>query len=126
MFGCLSEERGVAMSPSIHFEARLLVLGIVAGAGLMALYDVLRVFRMLIRHSWLWVGLEDLGYWIFAGFAVFYLLYRENDGALRLYVIGTVGVVMILYDRYCSVFFRKVLKKMGRCFKIVLTKRNRR
>lgn len=114
------------MSPSIHFEARLLALGILAGAGLMALYDILRVFRMLLRHNWFWVGIEDLGYWIFAGFAVFYLLYRENDGALRLYVIGTIWVVMILYDRFCSSFFRKVLKKMGRCFKIGLTKRNRR
>ena len=114
------------MSPSIHFEARLLVLGIVAGAGLMALYDVLRVFRMLIRHSWLWVGLEDLGYWIFAGFAVFYLLYRENDGALRLYVISTVLLSMIAYDRLLGAFFRKVLKKMGRCFRIGVSKGNQR
>lgn len=114
------------MSPDIHFEARLLMMGVAAGAGLMALYDLLRVFRLLVRHGWLWIGLEDLGYWIFSGFAVFYLLYRENDGALRMYVIGTVLLAMVVYDRLCSVFFRKVLKKIGRCFRIGILKGSRR
>ena len=114
------------MSPGIHFEARLLVMGMAKGALLMALYDVLRGFRAVVRHGWLWVGVEDLVYWIFAGFTVFYLLYRENDGALRLYVIGTVLLSMVVYDRLCSGFFRKVLKKISRCFRIRLSKRNRR
>ncbi|MCI8660895.1 MAG: spore cortex biosynthesis protein YabQ [Lachnospiraceae bacterium] len=113
------------MSPDIHFEARLLMMGAATGAGLMALYDFLRAFRAVVRHGWLWVGIEDLIYWIFAGFVVFYLLYRENDGALRLYVIGTVLLTMIFYDRLCSAFFRKVLKKLRRCFRIRLSKRNR-
>lgn len=114
------------MSPSIHFEARLIILGIGAGAGLMALYDILRIFRVIVRHSWLWIGLEDLGYWIFAGFAVFYLLYRENDGVIRLYVIGTVLTAMAVYDHLCSAFFRKVLKKIGRCFRIGVFRKKRR
>ena len=49
------------MSPNIHFEVRLLVMGIMAGAGLMALYDLLRLFRALVPHGWFWMGLEDLG-----------------------------------------------------------------
>ncbi len=106
------------MSPNIQMEARLLLLGMAAGAGLMALYDVLRLLRLMLRHSWLLVGLEDLFYWIFAGFAVFYLLYRENDGGLRFYVIGAVFLTMVAYDRICSSFFLKLLKKAGRCFRI--------
>lgn len=114
------------MSPNIHFEARLLVMGIVTGACLMAFYDLLRIFRVVVRHGWRWVGLEDLGYWIFAGFCVFYLLYRENDGALRLYVIGAVFLSMILYDRLCSAFFRKILKKAARRFRKRLSERKQR
>lgn len=98
------------MSPNIQIEARLLILSLLTGAGLMALYDVLRVFRLLVRHGWLWMGVEDLLYWIFAGFATFYLLYRENDGALRLYVIGSVLLAMIIYDRTFSAFFKMVEK----------------
>ena len=52
------------MSPGIHFEIRLLILGVAAGAGLMALYDLLRLFRALVPHGWLWVGVEDLLYCI--------------------------------------------------------------
>lgn len=106
------------MSPNIQTEARLLLLSAATGAGLMAAYDVLRVFRLLVRHSWLWIGIEDFLYWICAGFAVFYLLYRENDGALRLYVIGSVLLTMIIYNQICSSFLLKVLKKAGRCLKI--------
>ena len=114
------------MSPNIHFEVRLLVMGMAAGAGLMAIYDLLRLFRALVPHGWLWVGMEDLVYWIFAGLAVFYLLYRENDWALRLYVISTVFFTMIVYDRLCSAFLQKVLKKLKRCFKIGIIKKKRR
>ena len=114
------------MSPNIHFEARLLGMGVATGAILMALYDLLRAFRALVRHGWLWVGMEDLAYWVFAGFTVFYLLYRENDGALRLYVIGTVLVTMIAYDRLAGSFLRKVLKKVKGCFKIGVSGRSQK
>ena len=114
------------MSPGIHFEIRLLILGVAAGAGLMALYDLLRLFRALVPHGWLLVGVEDLLYWIFAGLAVFYLLYEENDGALRLYVISTIFLTMIVYDRLCSTILRKVLKKIRRYLKIGLLKRKRK
>lgn len=106
------------MSPNIQTEARLLMMSVMTGAGLMALYDVLRMFRLLVRHGWLWIGLEDLFYWIFSGFATFYLLYRENDGALRLYIIGSVLLSMVIYDRICSANFLKLLKKAGRCFRM--------
>lgn len=113
------------MSPNIQQEARLLALSLMTGAALMALYDVLRVFRLLVRHGWLWTGVEDLLYWIFSGFSTFYLLYRENDGALRFYVIGSVLLAMLLYDRTIGAILLKWLKKTGRCFKIKLTGKKR-
>lgn len=109
---------GGGVSPAVWLEVRLLGLSVLTGAGLMILYDLLRLWRALIRHGWLWVGVEDFFYWIFAGFAVFYLLYRENDGTLRLYVIALVLASMAVYDHFCSTFSRKVLKKLSDCFKI--------
>ena len=106
------------MSPNIQIEARLLMLSMAAGAGLMALYDVLRLLRLLVRHSGLVTGLEDLAYWSFAGFAIFGLLYQENDGALRFYVIGTVLLTMVCYDRLFSAILFRVLKKLAGCFRI--------
>lgn len=98
------------------------MMSIATGVGLMALYDVLRVFRLLVRHGWLWMGIEDFIYWVFSGFATFYLLYRENDGALRLYVIGSILLAMIVYDRIFSANFLKLLKKAGRCIRMKIAK----
>lgn len=106
------------MSPNIQMEARLLLLSIAAGVGLAVLYGLLRLWRRIVPHGWLWTGLEDFAYWTFAGFAVFYLLYRENDGALRLYVIGAVLATMAACDGAGRAIYRKVLKKRKGCFKI--------
>lgn len=114
------------MSQNIQIEAQLLALSILTGAALMMAYDVLRILRMLIPHSWAAIGAEDLLYWCAAGLVVFYLLYRENDGSLRMYVIGTVLFAMVAYDRCFSRFFLKVLKKAGRWIRIKILKRNRR
>ncbi len=108
------------MSSDIQVEARLLVMSILTGAGLMALYDVLRVFRLLIRHGWIWTGVEDFIYWAFSGFVTFYLLYMENDGALRFYVIGSILLAMIIYDRLLSSNFLKLLKKAKKWIKMKL------
>jgi len=106
------------VSLNIQVEARMLLLSVAFGAGLSVLYDLLRLWRCLLRHSWLWTGLEDLAYWIFSGFAVFYLLYRENDGALRLYVIAVILLTMAVCDaagRHISrSVFGKLLKKRKR------------
>ena len=77
----------------------------------MMCYDLLRVFRILVRHKNLWVGLEDFFYWIYAGVTAFLLLYRENDGRLRAYVIVGIFAGMVLYDRFFSRIYLKLLKK---------------
>lgn len=113
------------MSQNIRTETTLLLLSIMTGAGLMALYDVLRIFRLIIRHNWLFIGIEDFLYWLVAGIATFYLLYRENDGSLRCYVIVTVFLTMLIYDRLLSRFLIKLLKKVKLWIKIKILKRNR-
>ncbi|MGL5435070.1 MAG: spore cortex biosynthesis protein YabQ [Lachnospiraceae bacterium] len=113
------------MSQNIWMEAQLLFLSIVTGAALMALYDILRIIRLMIRHNSFVIGMEDFLYWLTAGIATFYLLYRENDGSLRFYVIVTVFLTMIIYDRILSRFLIKVLKKAGLWIKIKLLRRNR-
>ena len=78
------------MSEVIRYEAWLLVLSLLTGAWLMVAYDLLRVFRLMIRHGALLMGIEDFFYWICAGLVTFKLLYEQNDGGLRAYVIAGV------------------------------------
>lgn len=107
------------MSVRVQYEGWLMVLSLVTGAWLMLAYDTLRVFRLVIRHSSFWMGMEDFFYWLYAGFVTFVLLYEQNDGVFRVYVIAGVFGGMILYDRLISRFFFKCLKKLGKCFRMI-------
>ena len=114
------------MSGVIRYEAWLLMLSLATGGWLMLVYDTLRAFRLMIRHSAFAVGLEDFFYWIGAGVVTFNLLYQQNDGGLRAYVIGGVLGGMILYDRLISRIFFKGLKKLGKKFTIKSGKNTRK
>ncbi len=106
------------MNELIRYEAMLLLLSICTGAWLMLFYDVLRVFRLLIRHGVLWTGLEDFFYWMVSGLVTFMLLYEQNDGKLRAYVIFGVLAGMAAYDRLLGRLLWKHLQKIEKAIKI--------
>ena len=101
-------------------EVRLLLQSISVGAVLMIVYDLIRLFRFLVPHRSLAVGMEDFCYWIWAGFFTFLFLYRENDGALRFYIVGCIFISMLFYDRIISRNLRKLLKLVLRCIRMKL------
>ena len=106
------------MSMQIRYEAWLLLLSLMTGGWLMLVYDLLRVLRLMIKHSSVVRGLEDFLFWIYAGVITFILLYEQNDGGLRLYVIVGVFLGMLLYDKIVSRFLFVALKKAGKWFRI--------
>lgn len=112
------------MSEYIKLEAELAFSSFLLGAVLMISYDFLRLFRLLILHGKWWTGLEDLLYWIYCTVMTFRLLFYQNSGILRGYVIGCVFFGMYLYDAIVSRSVFEVLKKIGRWITIKI--RNRR
>jgi hypothetical protein len=114
----MKRKRGMRMSPDILAELRLLIRSVWTGAALSLAYGLIQLWRRICHHSWLAAGLEDFLYWSAAGFVVFYLLYRENDGALRMYVIVTVLLCRGICGRILRYIFYKVLKMTKGCFKI--------
>ena len=92
-------------------ELHLTGTSLFTGVWLMMSYDVLRAVRIVIRHNHFWVGTEDFLYWIYAGILSFQFLYQENDGILRAYIIGGIFAGMIIYDRFFSQIYIKLLKK---------------
>ena len=76
------------MSPYLALEVRLVGMSTVLGFILMASYDCLRLFRFFVPHGRLWTGLEDFFYWIYAAVMTFLLLFYENSGIVRAYIIG--------------------------------------
>jgi len=102
------------LSVYIQDEAGLAVLSFLLGLILMAGYDLLRLFRLMVPHGNLWTGLEDFCFWIYCAVMTFYLLFMENSGVLRGYVIACVFSGMFLYDKIVSQNVFALLQKLGR------------
>ena len=104
------------MSRVILEELRVVGVAVAGGAAITFVYDLLRIFRRGVAHGNLWIGIEDFLFWIWTALWVFSVLYRENDGNLRMYTILSMVLGMLLYHKTVSEplveFFGKLLKKL--------------
>lgn len=109
------------MSQVILGELRVVGVAILSGAVITIIYDVLRIFRRVISHGNLWIGIEDFIFWLWAAFWIFSVLYRENDGNLRMYTMIAMGAGMLLYHQTISEPVVRILGKiLKRLLKILL------
>ena len=104
------------MSEVILAEFETVGTAIVSGAFITFVYDLLRIFRRVLPHGNVWIGVEDFFFWIWTTFWIFSVLYRENDGSLRFYTIFAMVLGMVVYHQSVSDFFvnliAKILKKL--------------
>ena len=73
------QETGSRVSEGIFTEAVFLGISVLVGMGLFLLYDIFRIFRRIVPHGAIWIGVEDFCYWLLCTAAVFLMLYQEND-----------------------------------------------
>ena len=119
--------------PELYFFAASLTVGF----ALAVLYDLLRIFRRLLRHSLFFVSVEDFLFWFIAGIVGFYMIYVYNDGIIRLHAIVDMLLAAVLYYQCCSRFVvrsgtwfcklflnpvRKGLKKIAKEVKMITIK----
>ncbi len=97
---------------SILEEARLFVDGFLLGALLVAGYDLIRVFRRLIRHGIIWVSMEDGVYWLVCAVLMFAMLYQNNDGRIRAYIFGAAVLGGIVYHLVLGKYFIRIVSKV--------------
>lgn len=114
----------MVVSETIGQEALFLGISILVGVGLFLLYDILRIFRRIVPHGNLWIGVEDFLYWLICTGAVFVMLYQENDGMVRGFTFLGIVCGMIFYYLLLSQFVIKVnvfvLRKVLRFFGKIL------
>ena len=129
------------MSASIIKEWHFWLVSIAAGAAMAFVYDLLRLFRRLVRHGRLWVDAEDLLFWAACFFASFTLLYYGNNGVIRFAAVFGAGIGMLFYEltlgrifvKYSALFInrlfapiigfiKKIAKKISLFARIRLTK----
>lgn len=101
------------VSETIAGEGSLLLISFLFGIGLMMLYDVFRIFRQLRKHGTVLTAAEDVFYWFCCAVGIFAMLYQENEGLLRWFVIGGVALGMLFENYLISPwtvrFFVKIL-----------------
>lgn len=92
----------IQVSEAIGKEITFLGVSVLLGVVLTACYDLLRIFRRVIRHGTIWIAVEDFLYWLLVTAAVFLTLYQENDGMVRGFAFGGILIGMLLYHALLS------------------------
>lgn len=96
------------MSGEIVREWHFWLVSVAAGACMAFVYDVVRLFRRLVRHGRLAVDLEDILYWAACFGLSFTLLYYGNNGVIRLAAVLGAAVGMLAYAVTIGRFFVKI------------------
>ena len=105
-------------------ENVFLLHALLMGIFITFIYDLLRIFRLVVPHNGFFVSVEDLLFWVYCGGEVFLLMYHESDGTLRWFAVLGALAGMYLYMKLVSPFFVKYislsLKRLIRLFEKIL------
>lgn len=113
-------------------ELHLIGQAVCLGAVLCCLYDLLRILRRLFPRGSVMTGIEDLLWWTIVAVATFSLMYHENGGIVRAYIVAFVLSGMCLWEwtagrwlvKYISRLLKSVLeffsnKILKNCYKLL-------
>ena len=101
-----------SVSETIAGEGSLLLASFLFGIVLMLLYDIFRIFRHIVKHGAVLMAVEDAFYWILCAIGIFAMLYQENDGLLRWFVLGGVAIGMLLENALISPWVIRIFVKV--------------
>ncbi len=96
------------MDKILQAQTILFLTSIFTGVVMGALFDLLRIFRKMIKHPNFLVQIEDMLYWIACGFLGFYLFYVCNYADIRPYIF--IGIILgaLFYFSTFSIVFMKI------------------
>ncbi|MCD8078562.1 MAG: spore cortex biosynthesis protein YabQ [Lachnospiraceae bacterium] len=106
------------LSSDLLREWELCLIGVLSGMEMMAVYDLLRIWRNLRRPHILRVNVEDVLFGVFCGLWMFLRFLHSNDGRIRWYVLFSLVLGMLLWRRSLSPLIvgglTAVLRTLGR------------
>lgn len=106
------------MSQNIINEIYFFGCCVLTGVAVISMYDVLRIFRRVVKHGVFAVGIEDFIYWVGSSFFVFHIIYIRNDGIIRGFAILAIILGMLIYNvtishvlvKYISMIINKIIR----------------
>ena len=97
----------------------------VCGIFIGLLYEVLRLFRQVIKHNNFLTGTEDVLFFSFCGFLLFWLSMNIGNGQFRIYfLISAVAGAFVYYftiGRLVNLAYKVILKWLLKIFRFLLS-----
>lgn len=112
------------MSQEIIQEVTFFLHSVFMGLLITFGYDWILVFRKLVKHGNVLTSVEDFIFWLVCGIAVFYMLYRENNGVLRWFAVVGASLGMLIYkaiirDRFVYIMSTCIYKILWFIFRVI-------
>ena len=95
---------------SMESQVILFLTTIAAGFAIGFIYDIFRVIRLIFKHPDFLLHIEDILYWLFVAFLMFYIMLFQNYGEIRFFSIIGAFIGMALYFLTISKLFMGVSK----------------
>lgn len=93
-------------------QGNLFYIFILTGILIGLLFDIFRILRKSFKTSDFITYVEDIIFWILAGFLLFYTIYKFNNGEIRSYVLLGISLGITIYLLMFSKIFIKVNVKI--------------
>lgn len=114
----------------IYDELNVCAMALLLGVRLKVCYDILRVFRKIIPHHIVFISLEDLIFFTYAGLASFGIIYVTNDGVVRAFIIEFICLGACIYNlilgKWIFLLLEKIIGKIKKTVRKVLKKAAKR
>lgn len=105
------------MSERIIHEFYFFLMSVFYGMLIFFLYDCIRIVRRIIPHIGFLVGLEDIIFWVISGIMMFQMMYKQNNGIIRGFVIVGISIGMVIY---LHLFSNLLVNGMTKIIKTIL------
>ena len=102
-------------------QAYLFVIFIVNGILLGLLFDIFRILRRTFKTTDLATYIQDITFWIMAGFITLAFIFYYNNGEIRFYVFLGIILGVLMYVLTISKYVIRVSVKIVNCIKNILT-----
>ena len=103
----------LALHQTVYEEWNLIFISLFLGAFLVAVYDIFRILRILIKHKNIFVHIQDFFFWTFATIFIYYIYYQYYYGQIRAFFLVFMLLGAFLYANTLSrflLFFVNALK----------------
>ena len=93
------------MTELIREQLILELVSVILGIVMAVTYDIIRVLRLIVKHSEILKCTQDLVYWLFYSGVTYYVFLKYNYGGVRMYAIGVIFASLLIYHSTISVLF---------------------